>query len=320
MRVTYILHGYPPRQNAGAETMAHAICRWLAERGHQVDVICRSPGPSPWEGIRVRKKIASLRYLALDLATANVVLTHLDETAAAAAAAQHARKPLVHVLHNDRQLDFHKVTYAALIVANSRWIQEAIPERLAAVPSLIVYPPTLDVVSLSTDTTNRDAITLVNATEPKGAPLFFDLARRNPHRRFLVVAGGYGKQIPPPPDLPNLAVVPNRPNMQPVWDQTRILLAPSSYESFGKAAIEAAARAIPVVAHPTPGLLESLSAAGIFADRDRPDAWQEAIDRLDNTRTYRNTARAVRTRALELEAITVGQLETFEAALLRRVP
>lgn len=312
MRILYLLHNYPPVHNAGAETMAHAINRWLAARGHTVEVLARHTGQDH-EGIKVTRR-GSARWADRLAARFDVLLTHLDETPIAEAISRRTGRPLVHVLHNDRQLGFHGVSRLDLIVANTAWVADLIPARYAKVPRLVLHPPTLDVAQLPHQSPDRQALTLVNPLDLKGAPLVYRLAHRLTERPFLIVTGAYGAQLPPPP-LDNLTVRPNRASMARVWQRTRILLAPSRYESFGKAAVEALAHGIPVIAHPTPGLLESLGPAGIFIDRDDDDAWAAAIADLDKPRNYAAASKAARARALDLEAVTRTQLETFEAAL-----
>ena len=299
MKLVYSLHNYPPIHNAGAETMAHAINRWLAGRGHSIEVVSRQAvaGVADWEGITVRKR-GPIRWFDRSFAAADVALTHLDETAIAVAAAARTGTPLGHVLHNDRWGTWERIPdNAALLVSNTEWIASRIPERLAGVPVAVVYPPTLDVEECPLEDDRRDAVTLVNLLEAKGAPLFYTLAERAPHRPFLGVTGAYGAQLPPPP-LPNLRTFRNRADMRPTWSRTRVLVAPSIYESFGKAAVEALAHGIPVIAHPTDGLVESLGEAGIFADRDDVDAWLEALEALDDPTEYAARSRkARRTRA-----------------------
>ncbi len=311
-RLVYVLHSYPPYHNAGAETMAHQMNRWLVGRGHEVQVLTRDPSGGDWQGISVKRR-GPLRWVDREL-RGSVVLTHLDETPLAETTARRLGLPLVHVLHNDRQLLFHGVTYASLIVANTAWVAAAaIPDHLAAVPSIVVHPPTF-CADYTTAGPYRDSVALVNLTDGKGGPLFYELARRLPERRFLAVTGAYGIQVAPP-QLPNLAVRPNRPSMAGAWERTRVLLAPSVYESYGKAAVEALASGIPVIAHPTEGLVESLGSAGIFVDRDDPDAWAAALAALDDPDAYAAASTRARARAEELEAITVAQLEELETWL-----
>jgi glycosyltransferase involved in cell wall biosynthesis len=138
--------------------------------------------------------------------------------------------------------------------------------------------------------------------ENKGAHLFWALARRMPKTRFLAVKGAYGKQIVE--ELPNVEVqecVPGDQMRDMVYARTRILLVPSSYESWGRVAVEAMASGIPVVAHPTPGLLESLGDAGIFCDRDDPGCWEQQIRRLSNHLAYKSASVKAAARSRELD-------------------
>jgi hypothetical protein len=75
------------------------------------------------------------------------------------------------------------------------------------------------------------------------------------------------------------------------------------------------------VAHPTPGLRESLAGAGIFARHDRPSEWVAAVSRLlDDPDHYRDRADAGRRRALELAALSAGDLAVFEETIARCAP
>lgn len=314
LRVLSMLHAYPPFHNAGAESYAHQLHRWLVGRGHDVQVLQRDPiAGGEWEGVKTSRR-GPPRWVDR-IAAGRLILTHLDETPIAENVATRLGVPLVHIVHNDRQLDFHHVKRADLIIANSDWIAKTVPARFAQTPTLVLYPPTF-CADYPTDQTERFALTLVNLTREKGAGTFYELARRLPRRTFYAVTGAYGQQVPTPRGLDNVKTIRNRPNMGPVWDETRLYLQPSSYESYGKAAVEALASGIPVLAHPTEGLLESLGTAGIFAQRDDVDAWVEAIEKLDDPARYQRAARKARRRAVELEKRTVAQLEAVEAALL----
>ena len=57
---------------------------------------------------------------------------------------------------------------------------------------------------------------------------------------------------------------------------------------------------IPVIAHPTPGLQESLGGAGIFVDRGDIDGWVEAIRRLDDPDEYRQASQRALARVAQL--------------------
>src|SRR5690606_41582358 len=103
----------------------------------------------------------------------------------------------------------------------------------------------------------------------KGAETFYALAGRCPQTRFLGGKGGYGVQILPRGNnaLPNVEIVEHLPPERmrdEVYARTRVLLMPSAYESWGRVGVEAMCSGIPVIAHLTAGLRESLGDAGAF--------------------------------------------------------
>lgn len=147
--------------------------------------------------------------------------------------------------------------------------------------------------------TTGDAITLVNCSEAKGVWIFDQIARYMPDRRFLAVKGGYGKQESL--HRPNMTVMEVTRNMRTVYSQSRIVVMPSAHESWGMVGIEAFCSGIPVIAHPTPGLLEALGKAGIFAHRDSLDAWLDAIENLDKPNVYKRYSDRAKKRFAELE-------------------
>ena len=87
-----------------------------------------------------------------------------------------------------------------------------------------------------------------------------------------------------------------------VYSRTKVLLMPSSYESWGRAGVEALASGIPVVAHPTPGLCESLSEAGIFVDLHDVDGYEQVLRKLlSNPAEYRLAVKRAKARSAELD-------------------
>lgn len=141
-----------------------------------------------------------------------------------------------------------------------------------------------------------DCITLVNANYNKGVHIFIDLARRMPHRKFLGVMPYYGeRQVPPAPS--NVEWIPFQDDIRVVLKRTHILLFSSYYESFGRIAVEAMINGIPVLysaptknsVYPggsTEGVEEWIRPAGIACDREGPDSWVSAIEKLDDEEVY----------------------------------
>jgi glycosyltransferase involved in cell wall biosynthesis len=310
MKILAWVHLYPPDHCAGAEMMLHEILVKLAARGHDCAVYLDRSSISDWEGIKVHtEKTADPNALIDD---ADIVITHLDRTRAVIRA-NAGRKHLVHLIHNDQQLRYHRVRprESSLVVANSKWIEKAI--RWPG--ETIVVPPPVDAARYRT--TPGDAITLINLNESKGAWTFWQLARILPERRFVGVIGGYGEQVIPDVIPGNVELVEHTPNIRDVYVRTRILLMPSAYESWGRVGIEAAASGIPTIAHPTPGLLESLAASGTFVDRLDVAGWVEAIRRFDNHDIYAEKSAAAQARSAELDPDpTIDRLEKRLAALL----
>ena len=316
MRVLAWVHLYAPDHCAGAEMMLHEILLGLRARGHDVHVICDSSTAPDFEGVPIttRSSLTAVERERL-LDWADIVITHLDRTREVVAALAH-RRPLVHLVHNDRQLTHHRVkpNDAQLVVANSQWIAGAIKWP----GETIVVPPPVDPARYRTPRTDADSLTLVNLSAEKGARTFWALASALPDRPFLGVVGGYGPQVIPSVIPSNVTIVEHGPDIAAVYARTRILLMPSGYESWGRVGIEAAASGIPTIAHPTPGLLESLGSAGIFADRNNTPAWVETVLALDDPDVYACHSRLSLARSA---ALAPGpSLDRLEQAMMRLAP
>lgn len=271
MRVLAVAHYYVPENRAGAELMLHSMLRALVDAGHSVTVAVTMVKGAPFdhEGVRVVPGTAPLRDPGFD-----VVVSHLLEAPRAHAWARRYRKPRVQVIHNtNRQTETSVPLGWDLLVFNSAWISEFYSRH--AGDRMVLHPP---VDAAAHRTTPGDRVTLVNMIPDKGSEVFYALAERMPDVRFLAVEGGYLKHAQDRRDLPNVEWQDNTGDMRgDVYARTGVLLVPSSYESYGMVGVEALASGIPVVAHPTPGLLESLGDAGVFVDRDDVDGWESAV-------------------------------------------
>ena len=272
LRITAIAHYYPPAHRAGAELMLHELLLALAERGHQVTVWATDEDEDATvDGITMRAGMP--RRISAD-----VVISHLKSVPKARRLARAARAKFVQIAHSAAPWIAEDVQRGAdLIVANSWHVNAALPD--AGAPRIVVHPP---VWPDRHRTEPGDAVTLVNPIPEKGAHLFYELAERMPGVPFLAVEGGYQRdQQIRRPDLANVTWQPHTDDMRrDVWSRTRVLLMPSEQESYGMAAVEAAASGIPTLASPTPGLREALGDAGNFADPADVDAWEQALRHL----------------------------------------
>lgn len=317
MRILAMYHAYPPHHNAGAEWDAHTLLKATVEAGHEVHVQLSQPISGvtrdfTLDGVNVHvhlDKRDPFRWLG----SSDVIVTHLENTPRATILGQQARVPVVHRLHNTfkptkRWLEAPGVSLA---VANSKWMAEEM--RVPQVPILVVRPP-VDPADYATKP--GDKVTIVNLFENKGGPQFWRIATALPDVEFLAVKGGYGEQVVPAEIPANVELVDNTPKMRDeVYARTKILLMPSEYESWGRVGVEAMASGIPVIAHPTEGLTESLGDAGVFVDRDDTDAWAAEIRRLLKPRAWGAASKKAKARSAELDPSR--DLATWVAALTK---
>lgn len=311
IRVAAHVHKYPPQHGAGAEWMLHQLLVALVERGHEARVAAvRGRGRWEIDGVecfdgRPARALGELHRWA------DVVVTHLDVTRHAMSQARAARRPVVHLIHNDTQVARYRIPPGDLCVFNSEWVRAA-----SARGGLVVHPPVDPDRYLVTP---GDRVTAVNLAPVKGGELFWRLAERLSDVPFVAVLGAYGHQLVPSTVPSNVELVANTPHMRDVYARTRLLLMPSRYESWGRVAVEAAHSGIPAVCSPTPGLRESMPCA-LFAPADDLDAWAAAVRRLlDHDVEWRARSVVARARADQLHEITMGQISHLADVLVQTV-
>ena len=166
-------------------------------------------------------------------------------------------------------------------------------------PNFILTPPVdYRIYDLQIDPSKNEYITLINTNENKGGKIFEKIAQAMPNKRFLGVLGSYDEQMRS--NLPNLKIVPNTPNIMPHYKETRILLMPSEYESWGRTATEAMCSGIPVISSEADGLKENCGSAGIYIkDRNDIKSWVSAINKLDDKKAYEEASRKAKARSRE---------------------
>jgi len=286
MKVGALVHFATPLRNAGSETVLHLMLKHLVEAGHEVVCwVTDCPGAREqyFEGVR----LVPVRNITIALQQArrwkpDVMVSHHQNATSVMRYGRQWGVKTVYLTHNDMDVNRLPLRQSPdLVVHNSEWVSKSLAERFPHQRSatMIVHPP-LDCSRHRVGATG-DAVTLINVNEHKGGRIFYALAQRMHDVQFIAVEGGHGKQLPPP-RIPNLSMVKHAPDLKPVWAQTRLLLMPSIYESYGLVGVEAGCSGIPTLANVTPGLKESLGSAGLFVSwsgehlpRERSDFWND---------------------------------------------
>lgn len=349
---------YPPLHNAGGETTVHAAMRAMVKRGHKVIAICRPHNEEiqfadyEFEGVKVVRPPgrSNDQEWIRDFAKRfdpELLLTHLDLTTMAMQLSLDLPKPLAHFFHNTFSIPVFKVAphKCQLAIFNSQWVAD---ESDWDAPQIVVHP----VVEPEKYQCERGTkITLVNPTPGKGADTFYGVSKLLPDYEFLCVKSVYGEQIAVPNISPhlhrNVETMEHTSDIREAFRKTKILLMPSEYESYGRVAVEAACAGIPTIAHPTPGLLESLaidpprwlvdyafarlhnekppmpealrggivSGAGIFCHRDDHESWKTQIERLMTDEVYYRSRSDVALKLAE-SLDPESEFDRLEAALL----
>lgn len=297
LRILVMAHAYPPSHNAGAEMTLQALCEHLVSRGHRVDVQLNRPTPLgdyTRNGVRVHTAKGNADPLVHIDQGVDVLLTHLENTTRAAVLGEMNAIPTVHLLHNTDAFNKHAIRRGRcdLAIYNTLWMQQDYEQwfssmRMKPPIGVMMHPAVFpsDFKSTSTRKIENRAITLINLWDGKGGDVFWDIAERMSDHFFIGVKGAYGEQVIPDNYEGNekwdhVKIIPHQKpeQMKHVYVETKILLMPSTYESYGRTAVEAACAGVPTIASPTPGLREALGSDGFFVtNRSDPDEWVEKI-------------------------------------------
>ena len=299
--ITWMIHKYVPDHNAGSEWMAHAMNQFLIQSGFHVNVITNESSVHEYERVNILEGHEYARNEDFIRHT-GVILSHHTQEPNAVKTAGIIKRPIVCLMHDDGRKEnlqeYIRVPHRKNIylIHNSYWLKEYY--SLFGFQSIVLFPPVFW-REYAVDT-NHEYVVLINCNRNKGGEVLIEIAKRMPDVQFLGVKGAYNKQFVS--RLPNIKYVEQTPYIKKIYAQTDILLMPSKEESWGRTAIEAMSSGIPVIAHPTPGLLESCGSAGIFCNRDSPDAWVREIRRLKtDSDYYKSVSDACKERAANLD-------------------
>lgn len=301
LRILVMAHAYTPTHNAGAEVTLQALCEHLVSRGHTVDVQLNHPTPLgdyTRNGVRVHTAKGNADPLVHINQGVDVLMCHLENSTRAAVLGEMNAIPTVHLLHNTDAYNKHVIRRGRcdLAVYNTDWMlkdyeQWFTAQRMRPPHGVMMHPAVFPSEFKSNTKGTHDKVTLINLWDGKGGDVFWDIADSMPEQKFLGVKGAYGEQVIAdfPEVFPNVTLLSHqKPEaMAKVYAETKILLMPSVYESYGRTAIEAACAGVPTIASPTPGLREALGNDGTFvSNRADPDEWVDKIKTMLKPANY----------------------------------
>lgn len=330
MKLAVVCHMYPYKSLglSGGELYMHNTIKQL-DIETQVYVLkidtcpeCWRDRPMTWErdGVSV-KKISSIDELPMDY---DYYITHLDCTNPVAKFCYDNKKKMIFVSHNliryDSVLALNQMGLCKIIVNSHNM---SMNELYFGKNNLFIWTPPLDYEFFSNCspgvglTFYNKYITLINPTPSKGGYVFKNLIELMPHRKFLVVQGGYYIDRQMSFDYPNVLTLTAQTDMRTVYMNTRILLYPSDIETYGMCAQEAQSCGIPVIAYhcnDTLGLVENLGTSGIYIYNNRDDypLWIREINKLDDFYEYSKKSMQSRQNAMNKNTKTrIEKLKSF---------
>jgi glycosyltransferase involved in cell wall biosynthesis len=312
MRILFSVHLYPPKHNCGGEYYIHNMAKYLISKGHECRILLHQAKtygitkPYNYEGIEV---FPAMKQMDGIVWWADRVFTHLEFTPWTVNICKVLKRPVFFIVHNTHVYKCAINPKLPMnVIYNSQYAREVLNYPH---PSMVLHPPVdWRKYDVCPDPINNRYITLINLNKNKGGEIFYEIAKRMPDKVFLGVKGSYDPQIVH--NLSNVVILENTPDILSIYRQTRILLMPSEYESWGMTCTEAMCNGIPVISTRTFGLNENAAHAGIFVDREDIDGWVREIRRLDKKNVYLRQSEICRHRSRELDPLQEYQeLENF---------
>jgi len=292
--VVALSHGYPPEWNMGGEVSLHRMLQMVNGEKH---VLTKTDTPYIFESVNVHKidavNVLDIRTSPRPIANqlnelkADIVIGQNELSLAAVNAAKMIDAVSIVSVHTPPRYGRNlaqALSEADYAVYNTRTsaIEWGEPE------AIVLHPP---ISQLPEKTyTKGDAYTLLSSLKNKGVETVIELAKRYKDKRFIIVRSpaepthGLANLEEIVKDIPNIELHPRvaPEEVEKYFKQTRILLAPSRYETYGMSAIEAAGYGIPTVHVDTPHVREGIGDGAILVPGLDVDATAYGIDTIES--------------------------------------
>lgn len=307
MTTVALSHGYPPFWNMGGEVALHRSMKALngdkfvltatdkeyvfegvtAKQINTPDVLNINADPSP-----IAKQLQELN--------ARVVIGQNELSLPAVRAAEEANAISIVNVHTPPRYG-GGVAKAVSLCDYGVYNTHASASQWDDPKGFVLHPP---VTPMPTAPLGKgDAYTILSSLMNKGVQVVLELAQEYPDKRFIIVRSpaepthGLRDLEDRASKLPNVELHPRVPpeEVYKYLEQTRILLVPSRYETYGMSAIEAAGYGIPSIHVDTPHVREGIGEAAILIrPLDTPGAARgiEIIEKNYQKYSIRSRARA----------------------------
>ena len=314
-------HGYPPLWNMGGEVALHRAMKAIKGERH---VLTATNSPYTFEDIYVEQintpdvlDIYADPYpIAKQLKNLNakVVIGQNELSLPGVVAANEIGAVSIVNVHTPPR--YGKTIYEAMRITDyAVYNTEASAQEWGEPDAFVLHPP---ITPLPPKTSPQgDAYTLLSSLVNKGVEVVLELAKLYPKQRFIIVRS----PAEPTHGLPDIekrvAKLPNielHPRVAPedvhkYFEQTRVLLAPSRYETYGMSAIEAAGYGIPSIHVDTPHVREGIGKAAFLISPLSTEEAAKGIDLIE--KDYNLYSDRSRARAEWLQSRQITELRDF---------
>ncbi len=188
---------------------------------------------------------------------------------------------------------------------------------------LVIYPELTEEDFLVGGGTERKEkyITGICGFPYKGADIFYELAKRMSHERFLLVGNSLYEYHRKFEKLENIRILPYTRTKR-FLGMSKAVLVPSQWpEPFGRIVVEAAANGIPTLASLTGGITEIVRGTplGVKNYKD-PESWEKKLRNIleSETARSRNSSQGIRASRRFLKGRSGRELDRLIKKLVRR--
>lgn len=314
MTLTAFLHGYPPDWSMGGEISTH---RTLSVVPGSVVFTPQTVDGYVLDGVTVLPASMSIEEDAKAIG-ASILFAHSTLSRATVRAARRLRIPSILAVHAPPR--FAADLRAAWPAARVRlYNTEAARKDWKDPRGWLLHPPAgqppTEVVA-----GDGDALTVTSSLLNKGASRVLELARLLPDRRFIIVRSPAHVTHGAPSFEEDAASLDNvevwdrlHPRMMSVlWAETRVLLVPSRYETYGLVALEAAWHGIPSVHVDTVHVREGIGEAARLLRSHSVEELGAAVEEVEkdyllwSARAHNRVHELAEREARELAAFAAG--------------